>query len=280
MFSMNKLSGEKRIAILSALVEGSSLRSASRMVGVSINTVTKLLVDAGRACAEHQDRTLRGLSLKRVQCDEIWSFNYCKARNVADAKTAPEAAGDVWTWVALDADTKLVVTWRVGLRTAEDAFAFMDDLAARVINLTDLSTDGFSGYPAAVREAFGECVNYAQVIKRYGNAAVREDGGYSPPSCIGVTINGTYGEAKPSTSHVERQNLTMRMGMRRFTRLTNAFSKKIANLEAALALHYMHYNFVRVHKTLRTTPAIAAGVEKRTWTIGDIVELIERAESN
>lgn len=278
---MNRLSREDRVRIVQGLVEGCSLRSVSRIADVSINTVTKLLVDLGCVCAEYQDRTLRRLSPKRIQCDEIWAFCYSKQKNVPAEKHGQFGYGDVWTWVALDPDSKLVLTWRVGLRAHEDAHAFMDDLASRVTSLADLTTDGFTAYPAAVQEAFGGFVSYAQVIKHYGRDTEEPETRYTPPKCTGVTINPVNGNPEnPSTSHVERQNLTMRMGMRRFTRLTNAFSKKVENLAHAVALHYMHYNFSRIHKTLGVTPAMAAGVADRLWELADVIALLEYAESN
>lgn len=275
IFSMNKLSTDKRIQILAALVEGNSLRSVTRMAGVSINTVTKLLVDAGTACAAFLDRELRGLQPKRIQCDEIWSFCYAKAKNVPNDKAGQFGFGDVWTWAAIDADSKLILTYRVGLRTSEDAREFMFDLAGRVTNIAQLTTDGFIGYPDAVREAFGDEVNYAQLIKVYH--AQKGEIRYSPAECVGCRkeyVIGAADQAHISTSYIERQNLTMRMGMRRFTRLTNAFSKKVENLEHAVALHFAHYNFCRTHKTLGTTPAVAAGITDRVWSLADIVRLI------
>lgn len=281
MFNMNKLDLNKRVRIIQAMVEGCSLRSITRMTGASINTVSKLLVDAGTASLTYQDRVLRGLTPKRIQCDEIWSFCYAKQKNVPPEKQGIFGYGDVWTWVAMDADSKLIITWRVGLRTAEDARALMNDLAGRVTSIADLTTDGFGAYPAAVREAFGGFVSYAQVIKHYGRDTSESEMRYSPPKCTGVTVYCINGNPdRPSTSHVERQNLTMRMGMRRFTRLTNAFGKKVENSAHSIALHFMHYNFCRIHKTLRVTPAMAAGLTDHIWEIADIVKLIEDAESN
>jgi IS1 family transposase len=279
---MNRLSEEDRIRILSALVGGASLRSITRMVGASINTVTKLLVDIGRVCSDYQDRTLRGLKCQRLQCDEIWSFVYAKQKNAADATGSIDHPGDAWTWVALDPDTKLVVTWRVGLRTPDDAREFMLDLAGRITNWAQLTTDGFGAYPAAVREAFGDEVSYAQLIKIYRQDRATE-ATYSPAKCCGSKKEHVCGAPDPehiSTSHVERQNLTMRMSMRRFTRLTNAFSKKLENTAYAVAVHYMHYNFCRIHKTLRFTPAMAAGITDHVWEMAEVVAILESEESN
>lgn len=279
---MNRLPREKRVRILSALVEGCSLRATSRMAGVSINTVTKLLTDAGRVCAEYQDRALRRLSPKRLQCDEIWAFCYSKQKNVPAEHQGEYGYGDVWTWTALDSDTKLIVSYWVGLRTPTDAREFMLDLAGRIINLAQLTTDGLGVYPDAVYEAFGSHVDYGQLIKSY-SAERAGAARYSPAKCTGGRKQHVIGCPDPqhiSTSHVERQNLTMRMLMRRFTRLTNAFSKKVENLEHAVALHFMHYNFCRKHQTLGTTPAVAAELANRAWTLDDLIDLIEAAEKS
>lgn len=274
---MNKLSIEKRAQILGLLVEGNSLRATSRLADVSINTVTKLLVDVGAACAEYQDKTLRNLSCKRVQVDEIWSFVYAKDKNVASAKAAPDKAGDVWTWTAIDADTKLVASWMVGDRTYMTARTFIDDLADRLANRIQLTSDGHKAYLQAVEESFGGAIDYAQLIKVYG-AAPESEKRYSAAECIGTELKSVSGNPDPrhiSTSFVERQNLTMRMSMRRFTRLTNAFSKKIENHGHAIALHFMYYNFGRIHKTLRITPAMAAGVSDHIWSLEEIAKLVE-----
>ncbi len=280
--SMNKLDIRTRTQILHMLCEGSSMRSISRITGVSKNTVSKLLVDAGRVCAEYQDRVFRGLICRRVQVDEIWSFCYAKRKNVATAKAAPEGAGDVWTWTAIDSDTKLVMSWLVGGRDAEYAAAFMDDLASRVRNRMQLTSDGNAPYLEAVHGAFGFAVDYAQLVKVYGAAPDSWGGKYSPRKCIGSEKRAFIGnpdERAVSTSHVERQNLTMRMHMRRFTRLTNGFSKKVENHAHAVALHFMYYNFCRVHTTLRVTPAMEARVTKRLWEVSDIVKLLEEEEA-
>lgn len=274
---MNKLPLAKRVQILSMLVEGSSMRSISRVADVSINTVSTLLVDAGRACAAHHEETVRGVRSKRIQCDEIWSFCYAKEKNVVTAKAAPEEAGDVWTWTALDAETKLIVSYLVGGRDAEYAREFMEDVAARLASRVQLTTDGHKPYLDAVEGAFGCDVDYAMLIKLYGNTP-GPAGRYSPAECTGAIktrIKGKSAKAHVSTSYVERQNLTMRMSMRRFTRLTNAFSKKAENHTHALALYFTFYNFVRVHKTLRCSPAMAAGISKTLWSMEDVVVLID-----
>ena len=275
---MNRLPLAKRARILNLLVEGNSLRSASRIADVSINTVYKLVVDAGEACAAYHDEHVRGVAVKRVQCDEIWSFVYAKQKNVATAKRRDLAYGDAWTWVAIDADTKLVLSYLVGDRDAEYAMALMDDLRQRVTMRLQLTTDGHSPYLQAVEEAFGADIDYAMLVKLYGTPPAEPEAArrYSPSECIGTRKREVTGNPDPkhvSTSYVERQNLTMRMAMRRFTRLTNAFSKKIENHAHAVSLHYMHYNFVRIHRSLRITPAMAAGVSTQLWTVEDIARL-------
>jgi IS1 family transposase len=277
--AMNKLDTQTRAKIIHMLVEGASLRSISRVADVSINTVTKLLVDAGTVSAAYHDQNVRGLQSKRLQCDEIWSFCYAKAKNVPTAKAAPEAAGDVWTWTCLDADSKLMVSWHVGDRSAEDATFLLEDVQTRIKNRVQITTDGHVSYPAAVAEVFGIDVDYAQIIKLYSaEKASSPERRYSPANCCGAIKNKVEGKpdkAHISTSYVERQNLNMRMGMRRFTRLTNAFSKKIENHCHSLALYFLYYNFVRVHKSLKVTPAMAAGVSDRLWEVEDIVALID-----
>jgi len=275
---MNKLPHEKRVQILGMLVEGMSLRAASRLIGCSLNTVTKLLVDVGAACEAYHDEHVRNLTCKRVQCDEIWSFTYSKAKNVATAKNAPENAGDTWTWVGIDADSKLAVSWLVGGRDAEYANAFMQDVADRLANRVQLTTDGHIPYLEAVEGAFGADVDFAQLVKLYGAPPKEEKKRYSPARCVGAKkdiFTGKPDRAHISTSYVERQNLTMRMHMRRFTRLTNAFSKKIENHALAVALHFMFYNFVRIHKSLRVTPAMAAGVTDRLWELDDLIAITD-----
>jgi IS1 family transposase len=277
---MNKLPLAKRVQILNMLCEGVSMRSISRLVGVSINTVSKLLEDAGETCLDLHDQLVTHVRAKNVQCDEIWSFCYAKQKNVASAKSAPAEAGDVWTWTALDSDTKLIISYVAGGRSPAMARTVMNDLASRLVDRVQLTTDGLGMYRQAVDQAFGSDVDYAQLVKVFGevpggNSPERK---YSPPVCIGAKktpLLGDPDEAKISTSHVERANLTMRMGMRRFTRLTNAHSKKYANHLYALALFFMHYNFVRVHKTLRMSPAMAAGLVDTLWSMEDIAERIE-----
>ena len=274
---MNKLPLAKRTQILAMLCEGSSMRSISRVADVSINTVSKLLVEAGEACLVIHDETVRNVKASRVQCDEIWSFCHAKQKNVATAKAAPEGAGDVWTWTALDADTKLIVSYFVGDRSGESAMVLMDDLRTRLANRVQLTTDGHKAYLEAVEGAFGSDVDFAQLIKLYG-PTITAPGRYSPAECIGAKkqrVMGSPDIAHVSTSYVERQNLTMRMSMRRFTRLTNAFSKKLDNHIHALALYFAFYNFCRIHKTLRVTPAMAAGITDRLWSLEDIVAKID-----
>jgi IS1 family transposase len=277
MFSMNRLSTEDRVRVISALVEGVGINATCRMTGVAKNTVLKLLADVGKACDEYQDKALRNLTCRRIQCDEIWSFCYAKQKNVSPEKEGILGYGDVWTWTAIDADTKLIPTWLVGLRTADDATGFVRDLASRLANKVQLTTDGLKVYLEAVEGAFGGDIDYAQLIKLYEGERAGE-ARYSPAKCTGIRTNVVSGEPEArhiSTSYVERQNLSMRMGMRRFTRLTNAFSKKLENHEHAVALYFMHYNFAKIHTTLRVTPAMEAGVTDRLWEIEDIVGLID-----
>lgn len=264
---MDVLTAERRAQVIAALVEGNSIRSVSRMTGVARNTVMSLLVQIGLACAEYQDKALRNLPCKRVQCDEIWSFCYGKDKNLPEDKKGVFGYGSVWTWTALDADTKLICSWMVGNRDAFAAREFMQDLAARLDNRVQLTTDGNKAYLEAVGEAFRHGIDYAMLIKIYGDDKQGETR-YSPAECTGTrteVITGNPSRKHVSTSYVERQNLTMRVHMRRFTRLTNGFSKKIENHVAAISLHFMYYNFVRIHQTLRVTPAMAAGVTDRVW---------------
>ncbi len=274
---MNRLSTEKRAQIIGMLVEGNSMRAVSRMADCSINTVTKLLVDVGQACFEYQDQTLRNLPCKRIQCDEIWSFCYAKEKNVPQDHKGERGFGDVYTWTSICADTKLVPSFLVGKRDASFAQLFMMDLASRLNNRVQLTTDGHRAYLTAVEAAFGGDIDYAMLVKMYGSAPNQTDQRrYSPAECTGIEkirIEGSPDVSHVSTSYVERQNLTMRMSMRRFTRLTNGFSKKIENLECAVALHFMNYNFARVHKTLRVTPAMEAGVADHIWKLEEIIGL-------
>jgi IS1 family transposase len=278
--SMNKLSRDVRAQIIGMMVEGVSIRAISRMTGASKNTIVKLLEDAGEAFSDYQDRTLRGLACKRIQVDEIWCFVHCKQRNVATAKAAPAEAGDIWTWTAIDADTKLVPSWYIGHRDTAAAQHFIGDLALRLANRVQLTSDGHKPYLEAVEQSFGADIDYAMLVKLYGDTPGA--GRYSPGECIGAKpyrIEGRPDPAHVSTSYAERQNLSMRMGMRRFTRLTNGFSKKAANHAYGVAIYFMHYNFVRIHQTLRCTPAMAAGVSTKLWELADMVKVLEDWET-
>lgn len=279
--SMRRLDTKERAQILNMLCEGMAIRAVARVTGKSKNTISKLLVDAGKVCSAYQDEHFRNLNTTRVEVDEIWSFVYAKKKNVAAAKAAPEGAGDIWTWTAIDADSKLVMSWLVGGRDGEYALSFMDDLKSRLANRVQLTSDGHRAYLEAVEEAFGADVDYAQLVKMYGKGPETAKGRYSPAECTGIKkikVEGDPDINKVSTSYVERQNLTMRMHMRRFTRLTNGFSKKVANHEASIALHFMYYNFVKIHKTLKCTPAMAAGVTPKLWEMTDVVAMIEAEE--
>lgn len=272
---MNKLSKEKRAQIIGCLVEGNSLRATARMCDVAFNTVLKFVPEIGEACDKYQDRVFRNLNCKRIQCDEIWSFCYAKEKNVPETKRGIFGYGDVWTWVALDADTKLVPSYMVGNRDSKTAKLFMDDLAGRLADRVQLTTEGHRVYLTAVEDAFGGDIDYAMLVKIY--ESTQEETRYSPGKCTGSEKTKITGNPNPkniSTSYVERQNLTMRMSMRRFTRLTNGFSKKVENHACHLALYYMYYNFCRVHKTLRVTPAMEAGIADHVWTLEEIVNLI------
>lgn len=284
MVSMNRLSTEKRCAVVSALVEGCSIRSTVRMTGVSKNTVAKLLAHLGQVCSEYQDMALRNLPCKRLQCDEIWSFCYAKAKNVPEPMKGQGIAGDVWTWTAICADTKIIPTWQVGARDAATGWRFMADLAGRLAERVQLTTDGNRVYLDAVENYFGAAIDYAMLVKLYGKPEGQSaESRYSPPKCNGAKKRKVMGNPDPdhvSTSYAERANLTMRMGMRRFTRLTNAFSKKIENHCHAISLHFMHYNFARIHQTLKCTPAMKAGVTDRLWSIQDIVDLLPELRYN
>jgi IS1 family transposase len=286
---MNRLTTDRRAALVASLVEGNSIRATARMTDTAFNTVLKFVVDIGTACRTFYDQSMRNLDCRRLQCDEIWQFCYAKDRNLPPTMrrdqvlgcSSPNLVGSVWTWVAIDADTKLVPAFHVGTRDTGCACEFMKDLAGRLRNRVQLTTDGHRAYLVAVAQAFEDEIDYATLVKLYGTEPAGE-ARYSPPKCVGTRKEVKWGEpdeAHISTSYIERQNLTMRMGIRRFTRLTNAFSKKVENLEHALALHYVHYNFVRIHKTLRCTPAMEAGVTDRLWTVRDIAALLEATET-
>jgi IS1 family transposase len=274
---MNRLSAPERVRIIRCLVDGCSMRATARIAGVARNTIDKLLVELGAVCSKYQDTTLRNLRAKRVQVDEVWAFVYAKQKQVTPDMAEERYAGDAWTWAALDADTKLVPCWTIGRRDVDSATAFVSDLAGRLADRVQLTSDGLRTYLTAVAAAFGEAVDYAMLVKVYGNDPEAEKR-YSPAICTACKKEAIIGEPDPehiSTSYIERQNLTMRMGIRRFTRLTNAFSKKIENHAAAVSLHMMYYNFARVHQTLKTTPAVAAGVADHVWSIEEIIALLD-----
>lgn len=274
---MNVLPIEKRAQILQLLVEGMSMRAITRVTGCSINTVTKLLIDTGTACAAYQDEAIRNIKAKRVQCDEIWSFCHSKQKNVAPEHEGILGYGDAWTWIAMDTDSKLAINWLVGLRTAEYAEDFIASLASRLEDRIQLTTDGHGAYLHAVDKAFGGAIDYAMLVKVYEGLGAYEQRRYSPSKFVKSDkrrISGSPEVTDVSTSYIERQNLTVRMQNRRFTRLTNAFSKKIENLEHSVSLHFMHYNFGRIHKTLRVTPAMEAGISDHVWSIEEIATLI------
>lgn len=284
---MNRLSTERRGQVIACLVEGMSIRGTVRVTGAAKNTIAKLLVDVGVAASQYQDRVLRGLPCRVIECDEIWSFCYSKAKNVPIKHEGEFGYGDVWTWTAIDADTKLVPSWFVGKRDNQDCYTFLSDLRSRLApGRVQLTTDGLASYLATIEPLFGaDRVDYAQLVKMYGNeGSSSPERHYSPAACTGITqrvVTGMPDAGRISTSYVERQNLTMRMNMRRFTRLTNAFSKKVENHAAAVSLHFMHYNFARPHQTLskrygkRTTPAMAAGVARHVWSVWEIAGLLE-----
>src|SRR3990167_5283599 len=275
---MNRLDRRRQTQVISALVEGNSIRATVRMTDVSKPTILKLLADVGKACQTYHDQTVRNLSCKRIQCDEIWSFCYAKDKNMPKAKQGKFGYGSVWPWTAICADTKLVPNWLVAPRNLTAAQAFMGDLASRLKHRIQITTDGNRVYLEAIEGAFGSEVDYSMLVKIYGNEPQPQDVRYSPAVCLaaqGVRIQGNPNPKHVSTSFAERQNLTMRMSMRRFTRLTNAFSKKVENLQHSVALHFMHYNFCRIHQTLRVTPAMAAGVARRVWEIDDLVNLLQ-----
>lgn len=274
---MNKLDTKKRAQIVAALVEGCSIRSTVRMTGASKNTIQKLLLELGAACSEYLDKNLVNLNSKRIQCDEIWQFVGAKQKNIPAAKRDQFGIGDVWTWVAIDADSKLICSWLLGKRDPGCATEFIRDLASRLRNRVQLTTDGLKVYLNAVADGFGEDIDYAMIVKVYGNDPEGQKR-YSPAVCTSCKREAKIGkpdEKHISTSYIERQNLTMRMSMRRFTRLTNAFSKKLENHIASIALHCMYYNFVRIHQSLRVTPAMQAGVTNRLWSIEDLIALLD-----
>jgi len=281
MRGMNKLPLETRVRILNLLVEGSSLRSISRVCDVSINTVTKLLVDAGQVSAVFHDEKVRGVKAKRVQCDEIWTFTAAKQKNVAKMKKPTAGAGDTWTWTGIDADSRLIISYLVGARDGEYAMAFMDDVASRLANRVQLTTDGHKAYLNAVEGAFGADVDYAQLVKMFGASPESAKGRYSPAECTGIRkfrIEGRPDPAHVSTSYTERHNLNMRMQMRRFTRLTTGYSRKVANHEHMVALYTVWYNWIRTHKAHRMTPAMAAGLTDKLMEMEDVARLIDDAE--
>ena len=283
---MNRLSTERRVAVVQALVEGNSIRATCRMTGVAKGTVLKLLADLGTACAAYHDETARNLSCLRVQADEIWSFVYSKEKNVPEEYAGVWGYGDVWTWTALCADSKFMVSWTVGDRSADTGMIFMDDVASRLANRVQLTTDGHRAYLRSVEAAFGSEIDYAVLHKLYGPSGTGPETRYSPAKCIGIDSHRVMGKPDDryvSTSYVERQNLTMRMSMRRFTRLTNGFSKKVENLEHAVALHFMYYNFCRPHSSLKgLTPAQRLAVADHRWSVEELVGLLDRVpvESN
>jgi IS1 family transposase len=278
---MNKLTHNQRTQVVNCLIEGCSIRATVRMTGVAKKTVMRFLVEIGEVCADYQDRVFRKLSCRRIQLDELWGFNYCKQKNVtAEIQDKVPGAGDIWLWVAIDAETKLVPCWQLGDRSAATGYVFVRDLAARLSNRVQLTSDGHRVYLDAVESAFGSEIDYAMLVKMYGNDRESE-ARYSPAECIGCKEIRIIGRPDPkhiSTSYVERQNWSVRTAMRRYTRLSNGFSRKIQNHAAAVALYYFSYNFIKIHRTLRVTPAMAAGVTDRLWSAGDLVGLLESEE--
>jgi IS1 family transposase len=276
---MNCLVIEKRAQVVAALVEGTSINATCRMTGVAKHTVLKLLKDLGCACAAYHDANVRNVTVRRVQCDEIWAFVYAKQKNVT-AEQMEQGAGDAWTWTAIDADTKLILSYTLGDRGAGTAYTFMQDVASRTRNRIQLTTDGHRVYRDAVEQAFGAHIDYAMLVQLYGAAGHSPESRYSPATCIGCRTGVLAGDPDPdhiSTSFVERSNLSMRMGMRRFTRLTNGFSKKLENHGHMVALYFFHYNFVRIHKTLRVTPAMEAGITDHVWSFKELLALLDVA---
>lgn len=275
---MKQLSKEKRVAVVRCLVEGCSIRSTVRITGVAKNTIQKLTCDLGEACLEYQNRVLRNLQCTRIECDEIWNFCYAKDRNLPDSMRGQPGVGSMWTWTALCADSKLIVSWRLGARDSENAHIFVGDVSERLANRVQLTTDGFRLYIEAVESHFGGAIDYAMLVKQYGNSSdSAPETRYSPGKCLGTEkrrISGDPEIANVSTSYAERQNLNIRMQNRRFTRLTNAFSKKAEMLAYSLAITFFYHNFVRVHQTLRMTPAMKAGVDRNKWGIDDMIDLV------
>lgn len=280
---MSQLNISKRPQVIAALVEGTSINATCRMIGVAKHTVLKLLKDLGCACAEYHNHSVRNVTVKRAQCDEIWAFCYAKDKNAPADKQGQFGYGSVWTWTAIDADSKLIISYALGTRGMETARIFMEDLSGRVANRIQLTTDGHRVYADAVEGAFGSNIDYAMLVKLFGNDPAADETRYGPATCIGCRTAVMSGRPDPkhlSTSFVERQNLSMRMGMRRFTRLTNGFSKKLENHGHAVALYFMHYNFCRVHKTLRVTPAMEAGIADHVWTIEELAGLTQKTVQN
>lgn len=274
---MKQLGKEQRVAVIKCLVEGCSIRSTVRITGVAKNTIQKLTIDLGEACLDYQDKVLRNLSCNRIECDEIWNFCYAKDKNLPDNMKGMPGVGSMWTWTALCAESKLILSWRLGPRDAETAGDFMFDVASRLKNRVQLTTDGNRLYVNAVEDAFGGDVDFAMLVKLYGTAAEANDTRYSPAKCLGTrkqSMNGHPDKENVSTSYAERQNLNIRMQNRRFTRLTNAFSKKAAMLAYSLAITFFYHNFVRIHQTLKMTPAMKAGIERQKWDISDMIDLI------
>lgn len=279
---MNRLNTATRAKVVNCLIEGCSLRSTVRLTGVAKKTVSRILIEVGEACAAYHDKIMRNLSCKVLQVDEVWSFTYCKQANIPEHLQGQDGVGDTWTWIAIDADTKLIPSWHVGLRDATAAYSFIQDLKDRLANRVQLTSDGHRPYLQAVEDAFGSEIDFSMLIKMYGRETGKGEIRYSPPVCIGARrrkIIGNPDRNLISTSYVERQNLTLRMNNRRFTRLTNAFSKKLENHKHSLALHFFHYNFARIHQTLRVTPAMEAGITNHVWSLQEIAGLIETSKT-
>jgi IS1 family transposase len=275
---MNRLSTEERAKVVNCLIEGCSLRSTVRLTGVAKKTVSRILVEVGEACAAYHNKIMRNLPCKTIQVDEVWSFTYCKEANIPEQLRGQDGIGDTWTWIAIDADSKLIPSWHVGLRDTPSAYSFIHDLKGRLANRVQLTSDGHKPYLIAVEDAFGADIDYSMLVKIYGRETGKGETRYSPPVCIGARrrkIIGNPDRNLISTSFIERQNLTLRMTNRRFTRLTNAFSKKIENHKHMMAIYTMNYNFCRIHQTLRVTPAMEAGISNHIWTLEEIVDLMD-----